>query len=402
MVKFVLVAYGSRGDVEPSAAVGADLLRRGHEVQLAVPPYMLDFVRSAGLSAVAYGPDSQGLLHDQNFLRNLAAKMQNPISMLPEVIEHANRVCAEKVATLTSLADGADVIVASIAEQGIAAIVAGHRGIPSAGLHTFPARIWWANDLYSHITNTAENGQRRALGLPDSAEPSTHSAVEPAPLEIQTYEKICLPKAAVDWVEPDHRHPFIGALTLEAPTNSDQDVLSWIAAGRPPIYFGFGSTPVTSFKITAATISAACAQLGERALICSGPNDSADVSESDHVKIVDAVNHAAVLPSCCAVVHHGGSGTTAATLRAGIPMLILWVWLDQPIWAAAAEELEVGLGRRFADSTADSLVADLGVILTPRYASRAREVAARMTAPARSVATAADLLEEVARAGRSA
>ena len=401
MVKFVLVAYGSRGDVEPSAAVGAELLRRGHEVQMAVSPHMLDFVWSAGLSAVAYGPDLQGLLHDENFLRNLSAKMHNPISILPEVIEHANRVCAEKVATLTSLTEGADVIVASTAEQGIAAIVGEHQDIPWAGLHPFPARIWSSNGLYSHITNTAENNQRRALGLPDSAEASTLSAVEPAALEIQAYEKFCLPKAAADWVEPNHRHPFIGTLTLEAPTDCDEDVLSWIAAGPPPIYFGFGSTPVTSFQITVATISAACSQLGERALICSGPNDSADVPESDYVKIVGAINHSAVLPACGAVVHHGGSGTTAATLRAGIPMLILWLWLDQPVWAAAAEELEVGFGRRFSDTTVDSLVADLRVILTPHYASQAREVAARMTAPAHSVATAADLVEEVARVGRS-
>ncbi|MGO9286502.1 glycosyltransferase, partial [Mycobacterium sp.] len=37
-MKFVLASYGSRGDIEPCAAVGRELLRRGHDVRMAVPP----------------------------------------------------------------------------------------------------------------------------------------------------------------------------------------------------------------------------------------------------------------------------------------------------------------------------------------------------------------------------
>jgi vancomycin aglycone glucosyltransferase len=57
-MKFVLAGDGSRGDVEPCAAVDRELLRRGHEVRVAAPPNLLGFVESAGLAAVAYGPDS--------------------------------------------------------------------------------------------------------------------------------------------------------------------------------------------------------------------------------------------------------------------------------------------------------------------------------------------------------
>jgi UDP:flavonoid glycosyltransferase YjiC (YdhE family) len=148
-------------------------------------------------------------------------------------------------------------------------------------------------------------------------------------------------------------------------------------------------------------ISAACTQLGERALVCSGWNDFSDVPAFDNVKVVDAVNFAAIFPACRAVVHHGGSGTTAAGLRAGVPTLILWTEFDQPLFAAGVHQLKVGTGRQFAATTLDSLVADLRSILTPECATRAREVAARMTDPAKSVASAADLLEEAARLGRS-
>src|ERR1700739_120314 len=61
-MKFVVASYGSRGEVEPCAAVGRELLRRGHEVRIAVPPDLVRVVESAGLAAVACGPDSQAPL----------------------------------------------------------------------------------------------------------------------------------------------------------------------------------------------------------------------------------------------------------------------------------------------------------------------------------------------------
>ena len=55
-----------------------------------------------------------------------------------------------------------------------------------------------------------------------------------------------------------YRRPFVGALTLQLPTDADDEVLSWIADGPPPIYFGFGSTPVAPPAETVAVIGAAC------------------------------------------------------------------------------------------------------------------------------------------------
>ena len=109
------------------------------------------------------------------------------------------------------------------------------------------------------------------------------------------------------------------------------------------------------------------------------------------------MNHAAILPTCRAVVHHGGAGTTAAGLRAGVPTLILWWSGDQPYWAAAVKRMKVGTARRFSATTRESLVADLRRILARQYVARAREIATRMTKPAESVAATADLVEDFAR-----
>lgn len=394
-MKVLVAAYGSRGDVEPCAAVALELLRRDHDVQMAVPPNLLGFVESAGLVGVAYGQDSREEMNPgSDLVRKIAPKMQNPLSVLPEVIEHVTQVKLEKGATLTTLAKGADLVLASFNEQGLAANVAEHYGIPVVALHPFPERIWSSDWLFSRMTKVAEDAQRRALGLPEATGPA------PLTLQIQAYDELCLPQPAAQWVEMNGQRPFVGALTLELPTDADEDVLSWIAAGTPPICFGLGSTPITPPADIIAMIVAACAQLGQRLLICSGPNDFADLEHSGHVKVVDAVNHAAIFPACRAVVHHGGAGTTAAALRAGIPSLILWLWLDQPLWAAAFQQLGVGFGRRFSDTTVETLVADLPLILSPQYAIRAREVATQMTKPAESLSRATDLIEQTARRGR--
>ncbi len=394
-MKVVLVGYGSRGDIEPLAATARELLRRGHDVRMAVPPNMVGFVEPVGLTAVVYGPDSREAMNPaMNFMRDLPAKMLNPAGMFTEVVEKVSRVKAEKSSTLAELASGADVLLAGFNEQGVAANVAEYHGIPLAALHFFPTRIWASGELALGVTKQTDDAQRPALGLPEATQRSTA-------LEIQAYDQLCLPGPAAEWLEPDgHRRPFVGALTLELPGDADDEVLSWIAEGTPPIYFGFGSTPIASPAETVAVISAACAQLGERALVCSGANDFTDVPHFDNVKVVGAVKHAVIFPACRAVVHHGGAGATAAGIRAGIPTLILWFWLDQPVWADGVTRLGVGCGRDFNASTLDSLVADLRRILAPQYAIRAREVAAQMTKSAESVTGAADLVEEAAQLGR--
>jgi UDP:flavonoid glycosyltransferase YjiC (YdhE family) len=387
-MKLVVAAYGSRGDVEPGIAVGRELLRRGHDVRLAVtvPPDMLALIESAGLTAVPYGPDWQAQLRDEDFVRMI----QNPLSAIGEAIDYVTQVSAEKSATLMSLTNGADLLLAGMNEQGLAANVAEYHGIPLAALHSFPPQILEVSSPHGSVAKQADHAQRRALGLPEATDPSTR------PLEIQAYEELCFPGLAAEWADQSGRRPFVGALTLELPTVADEEILSWITAGPPPIYFGFGSTPIAYPADTVAAIGAACAQVGERALIWSGPNDSTDIPHGEHVKVVDTVGQAVIFPLCRAVVHHGGAGTTAAGLRAGIPTLVLWNGLDQPVWAESVTRLKVGFGRRFSESTLDTLVADLHSVLAPHYAGRAREVAAQMTTPAESLVRAADLLEDAA------
>ena len=414
VMKFALACYGTRGDVEPSVAVGRELLRRGHDVCLAVPPELVGFAEAAGLATVAYGPELQAFLHE-DFVRNFWTQLfRNPIRSLRELWEPIARYWGETSATLTSLADGADLLSTGLNFEQAAANVAEYYDIPLIALHHFPMRAngqlvpslpsplvrsagTLSEWLFWRSTHKVEDTQRRELGLPKATGPSPRRIAERKSLEIQAYDEFCFPGLAAEWAKWDGRRPFIGTLTMELTTDADDEVASWSAAGTPPICFATGSIPVESPADTVEMISAACAQLGERALVCFGGTDFSHLPHFDHVKVVGPVNYAATFPACRAVVHHGGSGTTAASLRAGIPTLILWSSADQPYWGNQLKRLKVGTARRFSTTTRESLVADLRRILAPQYAIRARELAPRMTTPAKSVAKAADLFEDAVR-----
>jgi UDP:flavonoid glycosyltransferase YjiC (YdhE family) len=386
-MRFVLATLGTRGDVEPCATIGRELQRRGHDVRMAVPPNYIGFVKSAGLDAVGHGPDQT--LQNENIARKYG-ETPNPMLMAWVIMNDLQQLWPQLGTALTSLAEGADLLLTDASEQGLAANVAEYYDIPLAALHIYPIGL---GGTESQITKEAEDAQRRALGLPEETAPSARQ-----PLELQAYDELFFPGLAAEWAKSGLRRPCVGGLTLELPSDVDDGVTSWIASGTPPIYFGFGSSARVALPAEVfTTISAACAQLGERALICSGVSDLSQIPDFDHVKVVHSVNHSAVFPACRAVVHHGGPGTTFAGIRAGVPTLALAVSVDQPMWAAAVSQLEVGIGRRFFETTLNSLVADLRSILTPQCVSRTREVAAQMKTAAESAATAADLLEDAVR-----
>jgi UDP:flavonoid glycosyltransferase YjiC (YdhE family) len=417
-VKFVLAFYGTRGDVEPGIVLGRELSRHGHEVCMAVPPDLIGSVESVGLRALPYGPDTRSWLENTRdfwgyFFRNFW-RVQDVRRYLRESREPGMRCWAEMSDLLASLVEGADLLVSGVSYEELAIDVAEYRDIPFATVLWFPIRVngRLVPNLPAPVVRSAmkayewvvwrgikqvENVQRRELGLVPATGPVSRRIAERKSLEIQAYDDVCFPGLAAEWVQWGDQRPFVGALTLESSTDVDAQVAEWIAAGPPPIFFGFGSIPVDSPADTLAMIAAACEQLGERALVCAGWSDFTGVSRFEHVKVVAAVNYAAIFPTCRAVVHHGGAGTTAVSLRAGAPTLILWMTDVQVIWGAAIKRLKVGTARRFSTATEKTLIADLRTILAPQYLAQAREIAGQMAKPADSAKAAAELVQEFAR-----
>ncbi len=119
-----------------------------------------------------------------------------------------------------------------------------------------------------------------------------------------------------------------------------------LTAGPPPLYIGFGSM-VSRYPARLVNIAAAAlAQTEQRAVLLTGwsglGHTTSDQPLPDNLFAIDSVpHHDWLFPQMVAVVHHGGAGTTAAGLRAGVPSILVPFFADQPFWAERLTELGV-------------------------------------------------------------
>ena len=250
MKTFALACYGSRGDVEPSIAVGRELHRRGHDVRIAVQPALVEFAESAGLQAIAYGPQLEDF-YNEDFLRSFWVQVvRNPTGALRQLWAPIIRYWPETNRTLRALADGADLLSTGLNFEQAAANVAEHYHIPLVSLHHFPMRpnsevvptlppplvrstgkvLEW---LFWRATKTVENEQRAGLGLPKATVSSPRRIADRGSLEIQAYDAICFPGLKEEWSRWAAQRPFVGALTMELSTGADEEVEA-VAEALPP------------------------------------------------------------------------------------------------------------------------------------------------------------------------
>jgi sterol 3beta-glucosyltransferase len=156
-------------------------------------------------------------------------------------------------------------------------------------------------------------------------------------------------------------------------------LVDFLAAGPPPVFLGFGSMAPGHGARLAGPVLAAVRQARARAVVQAGWS-GLDVGAADDVLTIGEVPHDWLFPQVAAVVHHGGAGTTAAGLRAGVPAVPVPVLADQPFWARRLTALGVAPGPLPLSSlTATRLAAALRTVTTdPHYAARAAAIAARL------------------------
>jgi sterol 3beta-glucosyltransferase len=117
---------------------------------------------------------------------------------------------------------------------------------------------------------------------------------------------------------------------------------AFLDAGPPPVYVGFGSMAGIDPAATTRIVLDAVARAGVRAVLASGWGGIAADAAPPSVFLLDDAPHDALFPRMAAVVHHGGAGTTAAGLRAGVPGVLCPFGVDQPFWGARVQALGAG------------------------------------------------------------
>jgi sterol 3beta-glucosyltransferase len=122
----------------------------------------------------------------------------------------------------------------------------------------------------------------------------------------------------------------------------DLSLESFVTAGTPPVYVGFGSSVGPDPARVGAAVSDAVRQVGIRAVIASGWGGLSGVHDDPDVLVIDSAPHHWLFPRVAAVVHHGGAGTTAAGLLAARPTVVCPFQGDQHFWGAAVHRAGAG------------------------------------------------------------
>jgi vancomycin aglycone glucosyltransferase len=205
-------------------------------------------------------------------------------------------------------------------------------------------------------------------------------------------------------VGPDAVHqPWQAANPAVAPWPADLDVVqtgAWIlpderplspeleaflAAGEPPVYFGFGS--IRAPQDLSRTMIEAARALDRRAIVLRGWADLALLDDASDCLSVGEVNQQALFRRVAAAVHHGGAGTTTAAAGAGVPQVVIPQHYDQPYFARRVHDLGIGSAHAPGAPTVDSLAAALDHALRPEVAGRAKLVADVVRTDGADVAT---------------
>lgn len=326
MARIVLATSGTVGDHLPVMHLARALARAGHDTLLGVDPWAVDLATTAGLKARPLGPDAPRAGPD------LAFDIWRPVP--PEVVAaHAARTdLTRRTRDLRAAVEGADLLVATSLE-GPAGSVAEVTAVPWVSVAVMP---WQFAGPTPPFGVAPEHGRqiRAALGLPGH-----DPAVAPALTLLASSPRFSTP--AVEgvvqtgfWFDPSPGAPLDPALAA-------------FVDGGPSVVLTYSSLPVADPDAFVAVHARAAASLGLRLVVLGGwaelgPEHLPPDLDPAQVFFAAEAPHARLFPRVAAVIHHGGIGTTAQALRAGVPSLIEPRADDQP-WNAG-RLLALGLG----------------------------------------------------------
>lgn len=368
---FVLLTIGSRGDVQPYIALGKGLIEEGHKVTIATHAEFEEWITGHGILFKEIAGDPGELMSlmvthgslSVAFIKEASAKFRGWINDL--------------LRTSWLACQNADILIESPSAMG-GVHIAEALGIPYMRAFTMP---WTRTRAYSH-----------AFVLPDQKKGGSYNYLTHVMFETVFWKAISsqinkwrtevldLPKTNLYKLQQT-KIPFLYNVSLsvlppavdfpdwikvtgywfldEAASNNykpPQDLQDFITQAHQDqkklVYIGFGSIVVSDAKSLTTAIIEAVLEADVRCILNKGWSDRLNGNKDVEVELPPeifnsgAIPHDWLFPRIDAAVHHGGSGTTGATLRGGLPTIIKPFFGDQFFYAFRVEEIGVGIALR--------------------------------------------------------
>ncbi len=382
-MRFALLTYGSRGDLQPYIALGLALQRAGHEVILAAPARYEGFVNDYGINEFAALPGDPTQLMEQIFSRK--GLRWGALSLAQAVFSSVAPYVHELYPALIAVCQSADVIVHSLLLTGLGHQAAVHLHKPDFSALVFPlfaptrefpcplfpaaktkaflpfyhslshrefSRVFWQINRLGLLALRINN--KAAPKLEDwpfsrfDARYYPHStrSTWQTPI-LYGISSHVLPYPA-DW--PCSSVHLTGYWPLPASQDwqPPADLLHFLSNGPAPVCVTFGSTVSPSAAQIAQRIVETLVQAGQRVVWAQGWLTNQCRMENTEINHQNVFQTASVpfgwlLPQMSGMIYHGGMGSTMDGLRAGIPLLAIPFGADQPFWARRITTLGAGI-----------------------------------------------------------
>jgi UDP:flavonoid glycosyltransferase YjiC (YdhE family) len=358
-MNITILTWGSYGDIIPYIALGLGLKRAGNLVKIASSIDMEDLVNQWGLEFIPV--DCQAW-----YKHFVMGSQQNPFvitkyyNYILEPIEESflpilSDVCLGAEAIIFSPpAFAAFELLEKLGVPGYAACVVPLHQTRAFSNHFTPTN-WRFGGTYNWLTYTFFNQlfwrsiqktinqwRQEILQLPPVskfADPLSRMSKAKIPF-LYGYSPAFLPKPS-DW--PDWVN-VTGYWFLDKPENwqPPQDLVDFIASGTPPVYIGFGYKEGWDKKRLMKLCLEALSLSGQRGIVLLGEDLMDEFDLPDTVFPIQWTPFDWLFPQMAAVVHHGGCGTVAAALRAGVPNIIVPFNYDNFFWGYRISDLGIG------------------------------------------------------------
>lgn len=363
-MRITICAVGSRGDIQPTVALARGLARAGHEARLFTHEMFADLARAHHVDFVPLPGDPR-----QGMITTAVVELgNNPIRLARWLRVNFRPVFRELFQRTLEAVAGSDLVISAsvslaafhIAEKlGIPAIstllqpFTVTRAFPGAlippppswlpfrGLYNVALTKLGNQAVFQMIRPLTNEWRREILDLPPLSARYYWSIDAPGddvPM-IYAYSPAVLPKPP-DW---GPYKQVTGYWFLDAPVGFEpsEELRTFLAEGPPPVYLGLGSVIDHEREETTRIAIESMRRAGLRAILQAGWSGLGNRAVPDSVLVVGDVPHDWLFPRLAAVVHHGGAGTAAAALRAGLPAVVVPFFGDQFFWARRMHALGV-------------------------------------------------------------
>lgn len=405
MMLITMLTTGTRGDTQPFMALGLELKKKGYRVRIAASEAYQDFIESYGfeyamlrgdVSKIIESGAADDAINADNPLKFFSSlKNEKMMGMMVNIQKDLHKAC--KGAGAIVYHPGAAIGYFAAKEMNIPSILASP--FPMTPTKDYPALIFYDRPRFGKIYNKLTHHifewgfwkvvsgplkkywvQQYGEGPNDFSCPYPKQRTAANPTIISSSPTVF--SVSKDW--PEHVHSY-GNWFMDSDHSyqPEEKLERFLKAGEPPVYIGFGSVgDKKNAGETTALVIKALKLAGKRGIINtggSGMNQTEEIAED--ILFVKDIPHEWLFPKMSAVVHHGGAGTTAEGLRAGVPSAIIPYGNDQFAWGRKIHELGAGakaIPRK--ELTAEKLSAAISYTQVNEIRSKAQEIGKQIRA----------------------